>query len=147
VRDRDSDKVAALDGGANDYLSKPFSFRELVARVRARLRSAKTPTDVLNVGDLSYDILARRVTRQGKVISLTNKELAILEVLMRHPGRSVTRARLWETAWDGSFEVNSNVLDAHVSRLRRKVDAGRKSPLIQTVYGSGYRMEAPTPRP
>lgn len=143
ARDSIHDKVRGLESGANDYLTKPFAFRELLARVRVLLRSRSDPKDVLTVGDLSLDLAARRVVRAGRLLRLTNKELALLELLMRHVGRPVSRVLLWEHAWEGSFEVNSNVLDVHMGRLRRKIDAAGKIPLIETVYGIGYKMERP----
>lgn len=143
ARDSVDDKVRGLESGANDYLTKPFAFRELVARVRVLLRPAHSPTDTLAVGDLSLDVHARRATRAGKTIPLTNKEFALLELLMRGAGRPVSRTRLWDHAWEGSFEVDSNVLDVHIGRLRRKIDGGRKTRLLQTVFGVGYKIEAP----
>lgn len=137
------DKVRGLESGANDYLTKPFAFRELVARARVLMRPAGKPDDVLTAGDLSLDVRARRVTRAGRRIELTNKEFALLEVLLRNSGRPVSRAVLWEHAWEGSFEVDSNVLDVHMGRLRRKVDAGAGEKLVRTVYGVGYQIEAP----
>lgn len=136
------DKVRGLEAGANDYLTKPFAFRELIARVRVLLRTLQAPTDVLTAGDLVFDVRARKVTRGAKTVALTNKELSLLEVLMRSAGRPVSRVVLWEHAWEGSFEVDSNVLDVHVSRLRRKIAAGGKEELIQTVHGIGYKIEA-----
>ena len=136
------DKVRGLEAGANDYLTKPFAFRELIARIRVLLRAPQAQTDVLTAGDLVFDVRARKVTRGPKPVALTNKELALLEVLMRSAGRPVSRVVLWEHAWEGSFEVDSNVLDVHVSRLRRKLAAGGKEELIQTVHGIGYRINA-----
>ncbi len=137
------DKVRGLESGANDYLTKPFAFRELVARARVLLRPAEKPEDVLTAGDLSLDVRSRRVTRAGRKIELTNKEFALLEMLLRNSGRPVSRAVLWEHAWEGSFEVDSNVLDVHMGRLRRKVDAGADEKLVRTVYGVGYQIDAP----
>lgn len=145
ARDSVDDKVRALEAGANDYLTKPFAFRELVARVRVLLRPRHSPDDVLAAGDLTLDVHARRAARAGRVIPLTNKELALLEILLRNAGRPVSRVRLWEHAWEGSFEVDSNILDVHIGRLRKKIDAGRKEPLIQTVHGTGYKVEKTKP--
>jgi len=136
------DKVRGLEAGANDYLTKPFAFRELVARARVLLRPPERPVDVLAAGDLELDVRARRATRAGQRLDLTAKELALLEVLLRNSGRPVSRAVLWEHAWEGSFEVDSNVLDVHMSRLRRKIDAGRDAKLVHTVYGVGYKIDA-----
>jgi DNA-binding response OmpR family regulator len=144
ARDSVDDKVKGLEMGANDYLTKPFAFKELVARVKVLLRSPANVADVLRADDLVYDAHSRRVTRGSERISLTNKEAALLEALLRARGRPVSRVRLWEHAWDGSFEVDSNVLDVHIARLRRKIDAGRKMSLIETVHGIGYKIEADT---
>ena len=135
------DKVRGLETGANDYLTKPFSFRELVARARVLMRTGEKNTDVLAAGDLTLDVRSRKAVRAGKAIELTNKEFALLEILLRNAGRPVSRAVLWEHAWEGSFEVDSNVLDVHVGRLRRKLDAGAGDKLLQTVYGVGYKIE------
>ena len=137
------DKVRGLESGANDYLTKPFAFRELVARARVLLRPAEKSTDVLSAGDLELDVRSRKASRAGKNIVLTNKEFALLEIMLRSAGRPVSRAVLWEHAWEGSFEVDSNVLDVHVGRLRRKIDGGAADKLIQTVYGVGYKIDAP----
>ena len=137
------DKVRGLESGANDYLTKPFAFRELVARARVLLRPAEKPVDVLAAGDLTLDVRARRVTRGGRRIELTNKEFALLEILLRNAGRPVSRAVLWEHAWEGSFEVDSNVLDVHMGRLRRKVDADSPVKLVRTVHGVGYQIDVP----
>lgn len=145
ARDSIDDKVRGLESGANDYLTKPFAFRELIARVRVLLRPPTHASDSLTVWDLTFDVHARQVSRQGKRIDLTNKEFALLELLMRNAGRPVSRVRLWEHAWEGSFEVDSNVLDVHMGRLRKKIDAGYKHSLIQTVYGTGYQIVPPKP--
>ncbi len=137
------DKVRGLESGANDYLTKPFAFRELVARARVLLRPAEKPVDVLAAGDLTLDVRSRRVTRGGRRIELTNKEFALLEILLRNSGRPVSRAVLWEHAWEGSFEVDSNVLDVHMGRLRRKVDADSPVKLVRTVHGVGYQIDVP----
>ncbi len=137
------DKVRGLESGANDYLTKPFAFRELVARARVLLRPAEKSTDVLSAGDLELDVRSSKASRAGKNIVLTNKEFALLEIMLRSAGRPVSRAVLWEHAWEGSFEVDSNVLDVHVGRLRRKIDGGAADKLIQTVYGVGYKIDAP----
>ena len=136
------DKVRGLETGANDYLTKPFAFRELVARARVLLRPAGKPADELAAGALRLDVRARRVTVGETRVELTNKEFALLEVLLRNAGRPVSRAALWEHAWEGSFEVDSNVLDVHMGRLRRKLAAaGPGGEVVRTVYGIGYAIE------
>ena len=137
------DKERGLESGANDYLTKPFAFRELVARARVLLRTVEKPVDTLSAGDLTLDVRARKVVRAGATIDLTNKEFSLLEILLRNTGRPVSRAVLWEHAWEGSFEVDSNVLDVHVGRLRRKIGGGSGDKLIQTVYGVGYKIDVP----
>jgi DNA-binding response OmpR family regulator len=146
ARDSVNDKVKGLEAGANDYLTKPFAFRELVARVRVLLRPSGHANDVLTVWDLSLDIHSRRAARRDKTIALTNKEFTLLEVLMRNAGRPVSRARLWDHAWEGDFELDSNVLEVHMGRLRKKVDAEFKEKLIETVYGVGYQIISPKER-
>ena len=147
------DRVAGLRAGADDYLVKPFAFSELRARVDALLRRGASPAQetVLRVRDLEMDLLARRVTRAGRKIDLQRREFQLLECLMRSAGRVVTRTMLLEHVWDYHFDPQTNVIDVHISRLRRKVDAGGESPLIETVRGAGYRlraeMEAPFPAP
>lgn len=141
------DKVRGLEAGANDYLTKPFAFRELAARVRVLLRAPQNQTELLSAGDLTLDLRTRRVTRGGAAVALTNKEYALLEALLRAAGRPVSRTALWERAWDGSFEVDSNVLDVHIGRLRRKLGDGGRGGLIQTVHGVGYRLEPPVEKP
>ncbi len=133
-----ADRVAGLDAGADDYLPKPFAFPELLARMRALMRrgEAVAPT-VLRVGDLELDPARYVVRRGGTRLALTTKEFAILEYLMRHTGELVTRSALLESCWDESYEGVSNLVDVHVSRLRRKIDgAGR--PLLQTIRGAGF---------
>jgi DNA-binding response OmpR family regulator len=137
------DRVNGLNVGADDYLTKPFAFAELIARLQALLRrSSVARTVVLTVGDLSLDPVGHEVTRAGTPISLTPKEYAILEILIRHPGEVVTRARLGEHVWRDDDDVN-NLVDVHVSHLRRKIDREPLEPLIQTVWGRGYRLGSP----
>lgn len=139
ARDRLDDKVRGLDLGADDYLTKPFAFEELLARARALLRRGKVKASpVLSVADLTLDPAARRVTRGGTVIELTAKEYALLEYLMRHHGRVLTRTMIAEHVWDQSFDSYTNVIDVYVNYLRKKIDHDREPKLIHTVRGVGY---------
>jgi len=141
ARDALDDRVKGLNTGADDYLTKPFAFAELLARLHALLRrSDLTRPVVLTVADLMLDPASHRVTRAGSAISLTPKEYAILETLMRHPGDLVTRAHLAEAVWEDEHDSLTNLVDVHVSHLRRKIDREGAPPLIQTVRGRGYRI-------
>lgn len=144
ARDSVADRVSGLSTGADDYLTKPFGFAELVARIRALLRRSRlVRSAVLRVADLTLEPATRRVTRAGMSLALTSKEYAILEVLMRNPGEIVSRTRLVEHVWDEASEVIDNLVDAHVSHLRKKIDRGGSVPLIHTVRGFGYRLGSP----
>lgn len=141
------DRVEGLEAGADDYLVKPFAFAELLARLNALARRpalAATET-VLRVGDLEMDLIARKVRRAGADIALQPREFRLLEYLMRNSGRTVTRTMLLEKVWDFSFDPTTNVVDVHVSRLRRKLEVGGEKPLIRTVRGAGYRLAPPEP--
>ena len=140
-----ADRVAGLEAGADDYLVKPFAFSELRARLDALLRRAGQPVEarVLKVADLEMDLLARQVSRAGRTIDLQPREFKLLEVLLRAAGRVVTRTMLLEQVWDYHFDPQTNVIDVHVSRLRRKIDHGFETPLIQTARGAGYVIREP----
>jgi len=141
ARDSVADRVSGLSTGADDYLTKPFAFAELLARLKALLRRSRvTQSPVLRVGDLTLDPARRRAARGGVAITLTPKEYAILEVLMRSSGELVSRTRLTERVWDEASEVLDNLVDVHVSHLRKKLEHGGGPPLIQTVRGLGYRL-------
>ena len=138
------DRVAGLKAGGDDYLVKPYAFAELSARVEALARRHETGSvqTVLKVGDLEMDLIHRRVTRQGKDIDLQPREFQLLEFMMRHAGQSVTRTMLLEKVWEYHFDPQTNVIDVHVSRLRSKIDKGFDRPMLQTVRGAGYRLDA-----
>jgi DNA-binding response OmpR family regulator len=139
-----ADRVNGLSTGADDYLTKPFAFAELLARIRALLRRARVARPpILRVTDLMLDPASRKVTRAGVKIGLTSKEYTILEVLMQNAGETVSRTRLVERVWDEASEVLDNLVDVHVSHLRKKIDREPGSSLIQTVRGFGYRLGVP----
>jgi heavy metal response regulator len=143
VRATIEDKVLGLDAGADDYLTKPFAFQELVARVRALLRRrAEAEPTVLRIGDLTLDPARRTVTRGGEKIDLTPREFALLDYFMRNPGRVLTRTMIAEHVWDYSFDTSTNVIDVYVNYLRRKIDAGREPKLLRTARGVGYVLQA-----
>lgn len=143
-RTRVEDKVQCLDGGADDYLAKPFAFSELSARIRALARRSHLPSEsVLTVGDLKLDRVQRIVERAGRRIEVTTKELALLEYLMRNASRSVTRSMIIEHVWNLTFDTTTNVVDVYINYLRRKIDDGHTVKLIHTVRGVGYELSAP----
>ncbi len=143
ARDAVDDRVAGLDSGADDYLIKPFAFRELVARVRALLRRDDLVKDpVLRVGDLEVDTVSREVRRDGRMIPLTSKEYAVLEYLARNPNRVLTRTQIAEHFWDYDFTAMSNVVDVYIRYLRRKLDDGHDPRLIHTIRGTGYQLRS-----
>ncbi|MEM0911705.1 MAG: response regulator transcription factor [Pseudomonadota bacterium] len=135
------DKVQGLKAGCDDYLVKPFSFEELIARVEALVRRANdnaSEVTVLRVKDLEVDLLGRKVSRGGKTIDLKPREYKILEYLLEHKGQVVTRTMMLENIWDYHFDPTTNVVDVHVGRLRKKMDEGFDTSLIETVKGAGY---------
>jgi heavy metal response regulator len=138
-----TDKVAGLDGGADDYLTKPFEVAELLARVRALLRRGGTAPAVLAVADLRLDPATRRVSRAGRPIELTAREYALLEYFLRNPGRVLSRALIAQHVWGVSFDTFTNVIDVYVNYLRRKIDADFEPKLIHTVRGAGYVLRPP----
>jgi two-component system, OmpR family, response regulator len=143
ARDAVADRVRGLDTGADDYLTKPFSFAELAARLRALSRRGPIERPVrLQAGDLSLDLAARRVWRGETEISLSAREFALLETLMRHPGQVLDRLQLLDHAWDGEYENRSNVIDVYIRYLREKVDRPFGVDSIETVRGAGYRLRA-----
>jgi two-component system OmpR family response regulator len=143
ARDSVDDRVAGLDGGADDYLTKPFSFAELLARIRALARRGHVEhATVLTAGDLHLDPAGRRVWRGDTDISLSVKEFALLETFMRHPGQALDRLQLLEHAWDYEYENRSNVVDVYVRYLREKVDRPFGVDSLETVRGVGYRLRA-----
>lgn len=143
ARDAVDDRVAGLDAGADDYLVKPFSVRELLARLRALLRRMpELLPATLTVGDLVLDTRTHTAARAGRALSLTAKEYAMLEYLARHAGRVVSRAELTEHLWDENHDPFSNVIEVFINRLRKKVDGGAGAPLIHTRRGAGYMLAA-----
>jgi len=138
-------RVAGLQAGADDYLTKPFAFSELLARLQALIRRATQiaePTSV-SAGDLSMNLLTREVTRAGQKIELQSREFALLELLMRHPGRPITKAMILEHIWDYSFDPQTNVVDVLAHRLRAKLDKEYAVKLIHTIRGVGYVLKTP----
>jgi two-component system copper resistance phosphate regulon response regulator CusR len=139
ARDTVEDRVRGLDLGADDYLAKPFSFAELMARLRALLRrGAALASNTVVVGDLAIDLVARRVERGGRRVDLSTREFALLECLGRGAGQVQSRTMLLERVWDMNQDPMTNVVDVHINRLRRKIDHGFPHPLIHTIRGVGY---------
>jgi len=142
AKDSVKDKVVGLDSGADDYLTKPFAFEELLARIRAILRKhdSQAPTK-LTIADLEIDLLTHKVTRASKDIELTTKEYSLLEYLMRNKGVIVTRTMISEHVWDIDFDTFTNVIDVYINYLRNKIDSGFDDKLIHTVRGRGYILK------
>ncbi len=143
ARDAVEDKVQGLDSGADDYLTKPFAFAELLARVRALLRrGTATRAPTLQLADLVLDPATRTVRRGGETIPLTNREFALLEYFLRNPGRVLTRTMIAEHVWDYSFDPGTNIIDVYVNYLRKKIDTDRDRKLLHTIRGVGYVLKA-----
>jgi len=141
ARDAVEDRVAGLDHGADDYLTKPFEFRELLARMRALLRRpAELKPAQIHVADLTLDTAAQAAERDGRAISLTHKEYALLEYLVRNVNRVVGRAEIAEHVWDEQFDPFSNLIEVYINRLRRKIDGPKETPLLHTRRGAGYLL-------
>lgn len=138
------EKVAGLKSGADDYLAKPYSFTELLARLEAitRRKPGEKTVTTLSCGDLEMNLLTRSVKRAGKEIDLQAREFALLEYLMRNRGTVITRTMLLENVWDYNFDPQTNVIDVHISRLRQKIDKGFDKSMIQTLRGAGYKLVA-----
>lgn len=142
AKDQLEDKVRGLNEGADDYLTKPFAFDELLARIRALLRRAQSyRTKILKVGDLQLDPVARKITRAGRSISLTGKEYALLEYLMRNRGHTITQTMIIDHVWDQDYEGLSNVVNVYINHLRDKVDRGFQRKYIHTIRGVGYKID------
>jgi two-component system OmpR family response regulator len=138
------ERIKGLKSGGDDYLTKPFAFGELLARVDALGRRARDPgaDRVLQVGDLRMDLLSRRVTRGSRPVTLQPREFKLLEYLMRHADQVVTRTMLLEAVWDYNFDPQTNVVDVHISKLRQKIELDSERPLVRTVRNAGYMMSA-----
>ena len=144
ARDTVEDRVTGLDTGADDYLTKPFAFPELLARIRALLRRGNAqPATRLTVADLELDPIAHRVSRGGQDITLTNKEYALLEYLLRNVNRVLTRTAIIDHVWDIQYDSMTNIVDVHIRSLRAKIDRDFSPPLIQTIRGVGYMVKTP----
>jgi two-component system copper resistance phosphate regulon response regulator CusR len=143
ARDAVDARIAGLDTGADDYIVKPYALGELVARLRAVLRRpADALPAVLTVGELSLDTGSRTARRNQRAITLTAKEYAVLEVLMRHQGQVLTREHISQHAWDDNYDPFSNVIDVYIGRLRKKIDLPGDAPMLETIRGAGYRLSS-----
>ncbi|MBA3377362.1 MAG: response regulator transcription factor [Chloroflexota bacterium] len=142
ARDDVTNKVSALEAGADDYLTKPFALEELVARIRAMTRrSDQARSSVLEAGDIKLDLLSRRCWRQETAIELSSREFALLEYFLRHSGRLLTRQQILSAIWEYDFDPESNVVDVYVRYLRRKIDRDGETSRITTLRGMGYRFD------
>ena len=142
AKDAVDDRVAGLNKGADDYLTKPFAFSELLARVRVLLRRGKAEVKtILQVGDLTLDLVSHKVDRGGDEIELTGKEYSLLEYFMRNQDKVLTRTMIAEHVWDYNFDTFTNVIDVYINHLRKKVDKGRQNKLLHTLRGVGYIMK------
>ena len=142
AKDRIADRVAGLDSGADDYLTKPFSFDELLARVRALLRrGGEARPAILSAGTVTLDPATRQVTVEGRLVDLTAREYTLLEYLLRHAGMVLSRTRIREHVWDEAFDGDSNIVDVYIRYLREKIDRAFGIELIETVRGAGYRIK------
>ena len=147
ARDGAPDEVAGLQAGADDYVTKPFAFEELLARIGALGRRTESPGSVLEAGDLRINLLSHRVWRGGKEIELSSREFALLEFLLRNPRQVLSRQQILSAVWDYAFDPGSNVVDVYVRYLRSKLDRRGEPSVIQTVRGAGYRFEPPADAP
>ncbi len=145
AKNKVEDKVKGLRAGADDYLTKPFAFEELLARIEilaARVTVNPDAKTKMSLGELSLDLIERKVTRNGQVIDLQSKEFKLLEYLMQNPDKIVTRTMLLEKVWEYNFDPQTNVIDVHISRLRNKIDKGFSYPMIETIRGAGYMISS-----
>jgi DNA-binding response OmpR family regulator len=143
ARDGVDDRVFGLDAGADDYLGKPFAFTELLARIRSLLRRPPLSVDpIIRVRNLTLDTASRTVTRGGKEVALTTKQFSLLEYFARNPGRVLSREEIMAHGWDFAFDSFSNLVDAHIKNLRKRIDTNPHDPLFETIRGVGYRLKA-----
>ena len=144
ARDTVENKIEGLDAGADDYLVKPFSFKELLARIRALLRRVEVVEQgPLVFDDLSYEPESREIVRGGETVRLTVREGALFELLLRRRGRVVSRSEIQARIWEDSFDLSTNIIDVYINALRKKIDGGDREKLIETVRGVGYRLREP----